>query len=395
MLGTNSSNSSAKFAEYNKFIEKDDAQELQRYLMENNIKINSLDVDLVLKFVENNSGDCIAMLLENGFNLKSKNSNRQNIFHLICEKGLSVSLEHIITYVKKDPELLKQVLDAQDSKFRTPLILAVKSNQNHTATKLLALAKDRLDIDKYDDLGNTALHYAVMNDNEKLAGKLITLGASLEIENAQSKTIKDLASDKLKKNIEDILFAKQFPLHASAKAGDLSKIREAYANNSKLDVIDNLGNTPLHYAALNGHLELVRFLVNSAKMPIGIKNFNNETSYHLAVRNQHQLVVQFLNRQYYADLAACAIAHPIFQSAVSGVIQGAITTSYNHFVAPQAHTNANNRSNSSADNSGVQAPAGNNITAGELVTRVGTNIGAELTTKVIARVITKQGCNLL
>ena len=50
---------------------------------------------------------------------------------------------------------------------------------------------------------------------------------------------------------------------AAIKAGDLDTVTELLDGDpTLLDVRDKAGATPLHYAALNGHREIVRLLVN-------------------------------------------------------------------------------------------------------------------------------------
>lgn len=57
-------------------------------------------------------------------------------------------------------------------------------------------------------------------------------------------------------------------IHAAAQAGDLARVRElAGANRSQLTAVDENGATPLHLAAAGGHLELVRWLLESGAPP--------------------------------------------------------------------------------------------------------------------------------
>jgi hypothetical protein len=54
-----------------------------------------------------------------------------------------------------------------------------------------------------------------------------------------------------------------------------------------------LGCTPLHLAANNGHLEIVRFLI-SQRADIEAKNNEDETALDLAKERKHQEIVAFL-----------------------------------------------------------------------------------------------------
>jgi ankyrin repeat protein len=51
--------------------------------------------------------------------------------------------------------------------------------------------------------------------------------------------------------------------------------------------------TPLHLAAQNGHLNVVKFLVEQ-QAEMNMKNTNGSTPLHLAAQNGHLNVVKFL-----------------------------------------------------------------------------------------------------
>lgn len=53
------------------------------------------------------------------------------------------------------------------------------------------------------------------------------------------------------------------------------------------------GNTPLHYACANGHLEMTQWLVDTMKHP-WTSNQNGNTPLHYAVENSHENVVKYL-----------------------------------------------------------------------------------------------------
>jgi ankyrin repeat protein len=51
-------------------------------------------------------------------------------------------------------------------------------------------------------------------------------------------------------------------LHFAAMEGDIAAMEKILAAGDPIDRFDMLGNTPLHYAAEQGHLEAVRFLLD-------------------------------------------------------------------------------------------------------------------------------------
>lgn len=52
-------------------------------------------------------------------------------------------------------------------------------------------------------------------------------------------------------------------------------------------------NTPLHLAALNGYLEIVKYLIKK-EADIDAKNRKNQTPLHLAVHNAHKHIIEYL-----------------------------------------------------------------------------------------------------
>lgn len=53
------------------------------------------------------------------------------------------------------------------------------------------------------------------------------------------------------------------PLHSAAQDGDLPRLQELLAQGHPVNAFDELGFTPLHYAAMNGHEGAARFLIRS------------------------------------------------------------------------------------------------------------------------------------
>ena len=68
-------------------------------------------------------------------------------------------------------------------------------------------------------------------------------------------------------------------------------IDEQRCNPSSLDRDER---TPLHYAAHNGHLDVVKFLTFEKHCHPNQKDIRNNTPFHFAVRNGHLQVVKFL-----------------------------------------------------------------------------------------------------
>ena len=65
-------------------------------------------------------------------------------------------------------------------------------------------------------------------------------------------------------------------------------------------------NTALHCAVLNGHIQVVKFLIEELKLPWDILGQHNTTSLQMAIIRRHPNIVQYL-RQWSDILTAIAM----------------------------------------------------------------------------------------
>jgi len=93
----------------------------------------------------------------------------------------------------------------------------------------------------------------------------------------------------------DRVISRSTPLHEAAKNGQLKVVKylTAQGEGGNLTVKKPLGDTPLHEAARNGHLEVVKYLTAqndnlTVKKPLG------STPLHEAAKNGHLKVVKYL-----------------------------------------------------------------------------------------------------
>ena len=82
-------------------------------------------------------------------------------------------------------------------------------------------------------------------------------------------------------------------LFTSCKSGNLEDFNRAIYNGANIEAQDNDGNTPLHHASYNRHLEVVKILIELGAN-IEAQNKDGDTPLHYASYNRHPKVVKML-----------------------------------------------------------------------------------------------------
>ena len=221
-----------------------------------------------------------------------------------------------ISNLKKIAE--KKIADSQEGDENTRLPLSAKEHisgggvggittrdTSHYEKYQEALKKlvDSQDID-----GNTMLHYVVKFGNAEMVEDLLERGASLNIENGKRYTPLNLAISYGKNEIIKVMLEKESHRSYSATTRDrsnkvdLHSIRALIFNRSidedliigliskeltrdDLNKKDQGGNTPLHFAAAYGRLEIVKFLLEN-KADSSLKNNEGKTALQIADSNK-------------------------------------------------------------------------------------------------------------
>ena len=83
------------------------------------------------------------------------------------------------------------------------------------------------------------------------------------------------------------------PLHWAAFDDEVDVVKFLVSKGAKVNAKDDDGYTPLHYAIFGGSLEVVQFLI-SIGADIRAKNNKGMTPLHAAVRGGHREIAQFL-----------------------------------------------------------------------------------------------------
>ncbi len=189
---------------------------------------------------------------------------------------------------------------------RSPLHLAVASGNEEIVSLLL---EKRADIFATDNSGATPLHMATQYGHKTLATRLIkAMGAQAHVRDHNGTTPLHIAARQGHRDLTaQLLFRENKGLRQRVEKFLTSQIKNNSSQPSAaslshlIDVKNNFGLSPLHYAALGGHEEVTKLLLQQGAK---INTFNAQglTPLFLASRDGHEKIVEMLSSQKEANL---------------------------------------------------------------------------------------------
>jgi ankyrin repeat protein len=312
--------------------------------------------------------EIVELLIANGADVNAKNNdgqtpvaiasnrNRKDIVELLVEKGAVPSSIHavarfgILAGVKA---LLEQGLDvnAQDDEGLTPLHCAVQGGHKEIAELLIA---NGADINSKDKEGHTSLYYAVSNEDKDMVEFLVTKGADVhlvpekgypllshavwsgnrdivellvahgarfDVKDQDGFTAFRYAASQGNRELVEFFVAKGADissLHMAACVGDLARVESFVEEGAGVDAKDELGWTPLYWAASTGQEEVAKFLIaNGANVNVGANN--NRTSLHQAAQAGWQKLAElFISEGAEVDVKDKRGDTPLYRAVLAG-----------------------------------------------------------------------------
>ncbi|KAK7074366.1 hypothetical protein SK128_009451 [Halocaridina rubra] len=257
----------------------------------------------------------LKILVESGANVLAKDENGCTPLHVAVADGKKRFVQELLQQVKRETSIQANLLNA--SNYNDGTLLHTAARTGHSGIMKL-LVDAGADINAKNQDGNTPLHLSAWYGNSHLnvIKLLLTAGASMEVtnlngltsphiaaENSHSMTVKVFVEAGFNVNCKDAFDRTIF--HYAAGNGQLSVIKDAFDNvknsafsgvfntNEHLLAKDKSGNTLLHLAAFEGHLEIVRYILecNGNLAVVAAVNKDTDTPLHLAARSGHGEVV--------------------------------------------------------------------------------------------------------
>ena len=157
-----------------------------------------------------------------------------------------------------------------DKKGYTCLMLAVYSGHTETVRYLVGLPD--VDVNRRDINNHTALHCALERQHTSVVDALIHAGADVNMKDSKGCSL----------------------LHFACILGDVASVEILVEAGADVRDTDNETRTSLILAAMNGHTELVRYLVSLPEVDVNHRNSNRHTALQCARAAKHAGVCQVL-----------------------------------------------------------------------------------------------------
>ncbi|KAL7307098.1 hypothetical protein TKK_0000831 [Trichogramma kaykai] len=230
----------------------------------------------------------IELLLSRGANPNAPDANGFTPLHIVCQKKCDDDyvrmcnrdeLPNVALY-RNHHNVIKSMLrrgadpTVANAEGLTPLHFICKGYGDNLklAKTLFKLADERYGpilVDARDDKGETPLHLALREDNRRLVQWLLRRGANRTLANSKGET----------------------PLHIICQGNQevaclgywifkWSDVDDRHPRE-QIDARDNSNNTPLHFAASQGHVYLVDFLLEEGGADPNLANDKGETPLHV------------------------------------------------------------------------------------------------------------------
>jgi ankyrin repeat protein len=241
--------------------------------------------------------DIVDLLIQNNAQLNRTDAYGCTALHLAASRGHVNVVELLI--------MEAVVIEAETRLGKTALW--VSADNGHLQTTLLLLEKGAK-VNARAGNQMTALHVAAQKGDVEIASLLMSYGADIDARDASMKTALHYACEGGYVNVVELLLnnkanidvagsERKTPLICAAEAGQLLAVQLLLKRKSNFKGVDEGGMTALHWAAFNGHVEVVDYLTRQSRSSLALINDQGRTPLHLAAMNSKFAVVELLVRK--------------------------------------------------------------------------------------------------
>ena len=185
-----------------------------------------------------------------------------------------------------------------NEKKQTALLFNECKKNNPNLNNVRSCIEKGADVNAFNDLKATPLHYACIKNNVPLAQTLIDHGAQINLPGDENNT----------------------PLHLACEEGHIKITELLVTHGANIDSLNDSNDTPLHRACEFGHLPIVMLLIKN-NAPVNAKNNKSVTSLHLACEGGFLEVAKLLiNNKAYVDAINNKGVTPLHLACNSGYL---------------------------------------------------------------------------
>ncbi|XP_025155021.1 ankyrin repeat domain-containing protein 16 isoform X2 [Harpegnathos saltator] len=212
--------------------------------------------------------DVLKYLLENGASVDALKRGDWTPLMLACTKSGHAAYRCIVTLL-----MAKANARLRNKDGWTPLLIACRAGDENVVDLLLKHMPDC--IDERSNNGRSTLHIAAFHGHERVINSLVASRPSLL--NAQDSSGSS-------------------PLHEAMKSGNLNAARRIVHLGADVSLVDNVGQTILHVAALTGNTEAVEYILRHNLIDVNREASFGITPLVAAQRSNHSDVVDILTK---------------------------------------------------------------------------------------------------
>ena len=199
--------------------------------------------------------------------LRIRKDDGQNALHLAIRYHKVDSIDLMLNHTQAS-----EVTTATSDYGYTPLHLAVSLGHLDTVERLLKYQTPNLL--QTTTQGRTLLHLAAATNNGAILPFLLDLQGTISLVNKPDESL-------------------HTPLHDAAMHGHLKQVILLMDRGATFSSAQN-GYSPLHYACENGHLSVARKILERHPFQMHYVTKNQDTALHVAARNGHAAIVKLL-----------------------------------------------------------------------------------------------------
>ena len=236
----------------------------------------------------------VESLIQSGASVNCRDENGQTPLHYAAERGFLEGIQVLVQQHGADLHIL-------DSSGFSPFLWAVVAGEEGAARRLLQMGAD---VNSSSADGKSALAWAASLGRYATAEMLVEHGASVSDTRQQTSPLEEAAASGFITTVELLLQRGGADpnhrdrdgwsaIHWAAEEGHLDIVRMLLESGANPNAVSSFGTPPLHCAANGGHVSIARLLLQKGADPLK-STCHGWTALHHAAFMGHSDVVEYL-----------------------------------------------------------------------------------------------------